>query len=109
MSHDSTNLLDLVTAFEKRAELALFKISENKIDPRAKVRNRGIVCVPAERAKDNKDHFPINNIDQARNAIARVNQYSKVPDWYKGSLQSLVNLVIRRVHSKYPSIEISKD
>lgn len=80
------------------------KKSKKKLDPKAKVRNRGTVCVPASSAKDKKDHFPINNIDQARNALARVHQYSSVPSWYKGSLKGLQALVSRKVHAKYPSI-----
>lgn len=80
------------------------KKSKKKLDPKAKVRNRGSVCVPASQAKDKKDHFPINSIDQARNALARVHQYSSVPSWYKGSLKGLQALVSRKVHAKYPSI-----
>lgn len=77
---------------------------KHKLDPKAKVRNRGTVCVPASQAKDHKDHFPINDIDQARNALARVHQYSSAPSWYKGSLKGLQDLVSRKVHSKYPAI-----
>ena len=77
---------------------------KKKLDPSAGVRNRGTVCVPASTAKDKKDHFPINSIGQARNALARVHQYSSVPSWYKGTLKSLQELVSRKVHSKYPSI-----
>jgi hypothetical protein len=77
---------------------------KKKLDPKAKVRNRGTACVPAERAKDKKDHFPINDIGQARNALARVHQYSSVPSWYNGSLKGLQSLVSGKVHAKYPSI-----
>jgi len=80
------------------------KKTKKKLDPKAKVRNRGTVCVPASSAKDKKDHFPINNAGQARNALARVHQYSTVPSWYKGSLKGLQSLVSRKVHSKYPAI-----
>ena len=80
------------------------KKEKKKLDPKAKVRNRGTVCVPAESAKDKKDHFPINDADQARNALARVHQYSSAPPWYNGSLTSLQNAVSRKIHSKYPSI-----
>lgn len=80
------------------------KKEKKKLDPKAKVRNRGTVCVPAESAKDKKDHFPINDEGQARNALARVHQYSSAPSWYKGSLKGLQALVSRKVHSKYPSI-----
>ena len=55
---------------------------KKKLKPSAKCRNRGDVCVPAERAKDHKDHFEINTIGQARNALARVHQYSSLPSEY---------------------------
>lgn len=82
---------------------------KKKLDPKAKVRNRGTVVFPAASCKDKKDHFPINNEGQARNALARSHQYSSVPSWYSGSLSSLQEAVRRKVHAKYPGIEISKD
>jgi hypothetical protein len=86
------------------------KKTKKKVDPKAKVRNRGTVVFPAEskNIKDKKDHFPINSESQARNALARSHQYSKVPSWYNGSLKSLQEAIRRKVHSKYPKIEISK-
>jgi hypothetical protein len=98
MSHTPEELLVLAEKFEKIAK------DKPKLDPKAKVRNRGTVCVPASSAKDKKDHFPINNEAQARNALARVHQYSSVPAWYSGSLKSLQELVSRKVHSKYKGI-----
>jgi hypothetical protein len=81
-----------------------------KKDPKADVRNRGDVVFPAKSksVKDDKDHFPINSVAQARNALARVNQYSSAPSWYKGSLESLVKAVAGAVKRKYPSIKVSK-
>src|SRR5271154_5482898 len=92
------DILKLAEQFEVLAK------DKQKLDPKAKARNRGTVCVPASQAKDKKDHFPINSIGQGRNALARVHQYSKVPSWYKGSLKGLQDLVSRKVHSKYPGI-----
>jgi len=111
MSVKIDKLLGKIVGFEKLAQQALVAEAkkEKKLDPKAKVRNRGTVVVPAEKAKDKKDHFPINDEDQARNALARVNQLKKAPEWWSGSLQSLVNAVTRKVHSKYPKIEISED
>lgn len=85
-------------------------LTETKSEKVAKSRNRGDVVFShgSSKVTDNKDHFPINNQNQARNAIARANQYDKSPDWYKGSLTQLINAVIRSVHKKYPKIEISK-
>jgi hypothetical protein len=76
---------------------------DKKLDPKAKVRNRGTVCVPAEQAKDKKDHFPINDEGQARSALSRVEGLTSAP-WYNGTLEGLRTLVKRKVHSKYPSI-----
>jgi hypothetical protein len=81
------------------------KKEKKKLDPKAKVRNRGTVCVSAEQAKDKKDHFPINDEGQARNALARVQQLTSAP-WYKGSLEGLKALVARKVKSKYPGINV---
>jgi hypothetical protein len=81
-----------------------------KKDPKAKLRNRGDVVFPAESPKvmDDKDHFPINSEKQARNALARANQYSSSPKWYKGSLDSLVKKVASAVQKKYKDIEVTK-
>lgn len=76
---------------------------DKKLDPKAKVRNRGTVCVPAEQAKDKKDHFPINDEGQARSALSRIEGLTSAP-WYKGSLEGLRALVKRKVHSKFPNI-----
>jgi len=88
-----------------------FEISEaKKKDPKAKLRNRGDVVFPAESPNvlDDKDHFPINNKNQARNALARANQYSSSPKWYKGSLASLVKKVANAVKRKYKDIKVTK-
>ena len=108
MSRDTNKLLKITCNYEKIGLTSLIieakKKEKKKLDPKAKVRNRGTVCVPAERAKDKKDHFPINDEGQARNALARVHQYSSAPSWYSGSLKGLQSLVSGKVHSKYPGI-----
>jgi hypothetical protein len=96
--------------FNNLANEALDKIAaekDSKTDSKAGVRNRGNVVFDASSPSvtDKKDHFPINDADQARNALARVNQFSSAPPWYKGDLKSLINAVYRKVKSKYPSIE----
>lgn len=52
-------------------------------------------------------HFPINTKARGKNALQRANQFDSSPDWYKGSLKSLVLKVVSAVKKKYPSIEIS--
>jgi hypothetical protein len=110
MSYTIEQLLTLATQFDELSSESLQKTAakkeKKKLDPKAEVRNRGNVCVPAEQAKDKKDHFPINNADQARNALSRVHQYSSVPEWYKGSLKGLQALVARKVKAKYPKIDV---
>lgn len=107
MSHDTPKLLSLAAKLEFLATADLVatatKKEKKKLDPKAKVRNRGTVCVPAASAKDKKDHFPINDEGQARSALSRVEGLTSAP-WYNGSSEGLRALVKRKVHSKYPSI-----
>jgi hypothetical protein len=87
------------------------KKTGKKLKAKAGVRSRGKVVFPAEspKVKDKKDHFPINSIGQARNALARSHQYGgKAPAWYNGSLSELQNAVERAVKTAYPSIEVSE-
>lgn len=81
-----------------------------KDDPEAETRNRGDCVFPADSkfVKDNKDHFPINDKDQARNALSRANQYDKSPSWFDGPLTDLVKKVADAVKDKYPDIEVSE-
>ena len=97
---------------DRALDAGIEKIDEagKKKDPKAKLRNRGDVVFPAESPKvtDDKDHFPINNKNQARNALARANQYSSSPKWYKGKLTDLVKKVANAVKRKYKDIDVSK-
>jgi len=104
-------ILKLAESFEAElTKTAKGKKEKKDKDPKAKTRNRGDCVFPAgsSKVKDDKDHFPINSEAQARNALARANQYSASPPWYSGSLQSLVSAVSRAVHKKYKGIEVSK-
>lgn len=109
MPYSPEQLIKIAASYEQSTIKSLVvtakKKDKKKLDPKAKVRNRGTVCVPAEQAKDKKDHFPINDEGQARNALARVQQLSSAP-WYKGSLEGLKALVSRKVKAKYPKIDV---
>jgi hypothetical protein len=113
MGYTIDQLVKIANNFEKLAEElvseALEGSSGRKLDPKAKARNRGDCVFPAESSKvsDHKDHFLIGDIGQARNALARAGQYSELPPWFKGSLEELKAAIRRKVHSKYPSIEVS--
>lgn len=101
----SENLADLILAVANEFEEKLAKDN-----PGAKVRNRGDCVFSAEHPKvtDNKDHFPLNDEGQAHSALRYANQFKTAPSWYSGSLQSLVSAVARKVHSKFPGIEMSE-
>jgi hypothetical protein len=77
---------------------------------KVKARSRGSCVFPSTHGsvKDNKDHYPINSISQARNALARASQHKGSPPWYSGSLQGLVSAVRGAVKRKYPSIEVTE-
>lgn len=106
-SGDNFGLLNKrIKKINKVAEsLNEFLNEEKKLN---KDQKRGDVVFPYDSPKvtDNADHFPINTISQARNALARVAQYKKVPTWYKGTLSDVQEKVKKAVHKKYPSIDI---
>jgi hypothetical protein len=55
---------------------------------------------------DDSDHYPINDLAHARNALARVNQFPK-PPWFNGTLEELKKAVVDKVKEKFPSINIT--
>ncbi len=87
----------------------LLERKKKKKDPKAEVRNRGDAIFPAgsKLVNDDEDHFPINSKNQAENALGQASKYKKKPSWFNGSLKKLVMTVQRKVHAKYPSIEIT--
>lgn len=89
----------------------LINIFFDVIEKDAAEKSRGQFVFPKDhpKVKDDKDHFPINTLGRARNALARANQFSSAPTWYSGTLQSFVNSVVRAVKKEYPSIEVSEE
>jgi hypothetical protein len=70
---------------------------------RKHIKNKNFACPKTHpKVTDKKDHFPIHDKAHASNAVARVNQYSKAPDWWSGSLTELKKLVTQKAHSKFP-------
>ena len=110
---DVKELPVLVCAFadevDNLVKEAAKKKPKKKLDPKAHVRNRGPCVFPAEHPKvtDHKDHFKVGTEGEARNALARSHQYDAKPPWYKGTLKELQEAVRRKVHSKYPGIEVT--
>ncbi len=84
------------------------KVAEEKAKTKSRTKPKPIFESIHPKVLDDKDHFPIDTVERARNALARVNQYEEAPPWYDGSLKSLVNTVVKAVHKKYPEIEASK-
>jgi len=115
MSTTTDKLLALASQFEEISSDALIisakAKAKKKLDPKAGVRTRGKVVFPAESSnvKDKKDHYPINDANQARNAWARANQTGgKAPSWYKGSYSGFIGAIRSKIKSAYPSIEFSE-
>jgi hypothetical protein len=81
------------------------------LDAKTKTKDKGTAVFPAtsKRVRDNKDHFPINDINQARNALSRVAQFNASPSWYTGSLEELQSTVYNTVSKKFPSIQAEVD
>jgi ElaB/YqjD/DUF883 family membrane-anchored ribosome-binding protein len=104
MKYTAEQLIKIAENFEKLAK------KDSSLDPKAKVRNRGKAVFQDDhpKVKDHKTHFPINNADQARNALARAGQYSSVPPWFSGTLEELKNSIRRKVKQEYPSIDVTE-
>ena len=99
----------LVSYLNKYASNDLSKQKESTLEKKLKKQSRG-KCVfqsDSSKVKDDKDHFPINSLSQARNALSRVAQYSSSPSWYKGTLAGIQKAVRSAVKKAYPSIEVS--
>jgi hypothetical protein len=76
----------------------------------AKKKEKGSFIFPKDhpKVKNNKDHFPINTEGRGRNALSRANAFTKAPAWYSDTVKEFINSIVRAVHKKYPSIEISE-
>jgi hypothetical protein len=110
MSNKIDELFKLCEDFCDTANGLDKEAAEKKLDPKAKVRNRGKVVFPAGSAKvkDNKDHFELNNEGQARAALSYAGHYGSAPPWYSGSLEELKGAIRRKVKSEFPSINVSE-
>jgi len=76
--------------------------------PKKETRGTCVFQSDSSMVTDGKDHFPINSLAQARNALARVMQYDAAPSWYKGSLKGLQSAVRRGVYKAYPGLKQRK-
>ena len=87
------------------------EVSEAAKKKSTKKSKRGDAVFQSDHPKvtDDADHFPINSEPQARNALARANQYKKAPKWFDGSLDALVKAVASAVKKKFKSIDVSKE
>lgn len=101
MLHDIEKLFNMSEEFEQSIE----KIAKD--DPKAVVRNRGKVIFPAEKSKDNKDHYPINNIDEARAALRYAGKQKSAP-WYHGTIDEMKKAVERAVYRSFPTLKPNK-
>ncbi|MHA1874336.1 MAG: hypothetical protein ACTSVB_09485, partial [Candidatus Heimdallarchaeaceae archaeon] len=86
------------------------KPEEKKESKKLKKETRGKCVFQSDnpKVKDNGDHFPINDVNQARNALARVAQYDSVPKWYDGTLKELQTTVKNAVARAFPSVKVTK-
>lgn len=78
--------------------------------PKSKTRPNPVFDANDPDVLDDKDHFPLGDVDQARNALARVNQYDETPKWWKGtSLADMKKKVADAVKKEFPSIEVTDE
>lgn len=75
---------------------------------RIAAKSRGKCCLKKTHklVNDGKDHYPIKNVSQARNALSRVMGHESVPPWFDGTLTQLRRIVKSRVHKEFGSIDV---
>ena len=59
----------------------------------------------SDKVKDSKGHYPIDDLNKAKNALVRVYQYRTVPKWYDGTLEELQKSVRDGVSEAYPELD----
>jgi hypothetical protein len=77
-------------------------------DGKGKGKAKAVFPADHPKVKDKKEHFPLGSAAQARNALARANQFKEVPPWFKGTLKELVSAVAKAVKKEFPSIDVSE-
>lgn len=97
---------ELITAMAAKKGVNPFA----KKDKSGKDKGKAKAVFPADhpKVKDKKEHFPLGSVSQARNALARANQFKEVPPWFKGTLKELVSAVAKAVKKEFPSIDVSE-
>ena len=83
------------------------KEDSKKRDPKAAVRNRGKCVFPAEKSKDDKDHYPLNNIEEGRAALRYAGKQKSAP-WYHGTVEAMKKAVEKAVYKEFPSLKPEK-
>lgn len=64
---------------------------------------------PSKQVLDTREHFPIASENQARSAVKRVGQMTRVPAWFSGQIDDLQKAVYLGVAAEYPDIQIPID
>ena len=109
MNTDSiTRLAEAFSYWAGQGFEKLAKAKKKKLDPKAKVRNRGKCVFPASTTKDHKDRYPINNIDQARSALRYAGKQKSCP-WFHGSVAEMKKKVQNAVYRAYPALRKTKE
>ena len=67
-------------------------------------RGKVVFSASDDQVNDDSDHFPINDVNQAKNTLRRSAQYDKAPSWYAGTLPALVRIIRTTVKDAYPNI-----
>lgn len=79
------------------------------INEAAEEKSGGTLCGKVNsKVTDGGEHFPINDLAHAKNALARVAQTAK-HEWWDGTKEDLIKAVHKAVKAKFPSIEVTEE
>lgn len=66
-------------------------------------KKRGAVCISADHPQNRSriDRFPINKISEVKKTLRRINEMTKAPKWWDGSLDELKNTIMKKIGDFY--------
>ena len=66
-------------------------------------KKRGAVCISADHPQNRSriDRFPINKISEVKKTLRRINEMTKSPKWWDGSLDELKSIIMKKIGEFY--------
>jgi len=84
----------------------VLEFAKNMTEPEAHIFETSAYVLSEKniKVKDNKGHYPMDTLEQAKRSLAIVNKLTEVPEWYEGTLEELKSKVKEAIVEKHPKV-----